>query len=115
MINRKNNLFNRIVHDRKNKTLSILFKAVSAYSFTDYKNFAFEGWICLIINSKPVFFRRIRDKSLNWYVFGWDKIFKKNWKYIGLNKEDYICSWPITTWYIMNYDFINRVVKVKEI
>lgn len=110
----KNNLFNRIIHRRKIKSYTILFKVVTAYSPTDYENFAFEGWICLIANKEPVYFKRIKNKTLHWHMFSWKYIFKKNWKYIGPKKKEYICSWPIGTWYILNYDFLNKIVKVKE-
>ncbi len=97
------------------KSLCIIFKAITAYSPSDYEQFSFEGWISLVINKKFIYFNRTKQAqnrgAREWYIFSWEEIFKTNWKYVGPQKKKYIFG----SWYTLIYDFKNKIVYVKEI
>lgn len=109
----KLNSLKQILYRKSNgfkvKTICAIIKVVSAYNPNDYKKFSFEGWTCLPINNKFVWFHRHHDKSYPWYYFGYKDLFRKNWKYIGPKKEEF----EFSEYYRVKFDFIRKVISIK--
>ena len=109
------NTFKRILYKKSNalkiKTSCAIIKAVSAYDPNDYENFSFEGWICLPLNNKFVWFNRVNNKHHPWYYFIHKDFFRKNWKYSEKKKEDFIFG----KYYKVKFDFIRKITIIKPL
>lgn len=111
----KNESFKRILHKKFNgfkiKTSCAIIKVISAYDPNDYEQFSFEGWICLPISNKFIWFHRIHDKYHPWYYFGYEDLFRKNWKYSGPRKEEFVFG----KYYKVKFDFIRKTTVIKPL
>ena len=111
----RNNWYKPLLHRKidglKKKVVHVTIKPVSAYDPNEFELFSFEGWISLPINNRQIYFKRYKDPTYPWHFFLWKDIIRRNWKYIGPKKEDFIFNY----WYVVKFDLVKKIVTIKEL